>query len=90
MKQSIVVSKDTNSPKSTDFFTTGCEVGGWLEIDIGVGMEMRRLKEIYSEKITLFSDMDFGNIISRGSVYKIREIHSENQIIAQIEQGTVV
>lgn len=53
-------------------FLIGCEVDGYLEIDMSAGMDMRRLKESYGDRITLYGNMDCGNILSFGTPEEIR------------------
>jgi hypothetical protein len=45
-------------------FLCGCEVDGYLEIDLHAGMDLRRLKDAYGERITFLGNMDCGNTLS--------------------------
>ena len=47
-----------------DDFLDGCEVDGYLEIDMFAGMDMGRLKASYGDTVTLFGNMDCGNILT--------------------------
>jgi len=55
-----------------DDFLIGCEVDAYLEIDKFAGMELAPLKERYGNRITLFGNMDCGNLLSFGSVEDVR------------------
>jgi len=46
-----------------DFLITS-EVDGYLEIDMGAGMDLRRLKELYGSRITLYGNLDCGRVLS--------------------------
>lgn len=45
-------------------FLFGCGVDGYLEIDFHAGMELRRLKALYGDRITFYGNLDPGNILS--------------------------
>ena len=47
-----------------DDFLLGCEVDGYLEIDMFAGMDLGRLKQSYGDRITLYGNLDCGNILS--------------------------
>lgn len=47
-----------------DDFLLGCEVDGYLEIDLHAGMDLRRLKQAYGNRITFFGNLDPGNTLS--------------------------
>ena len=53
-------------------FLFGCEVDGYLEIDMHAGMDMRRLKAGYGDRITLYGNLDCGNTLSFGSPEEVR------------------
>ncbi|PIY43222.1 MAG: hypothetical protein COZ05_11700 [Armatimonadetes bacterium CG_4_10_14_3_um_filter_59_10] len=55
-----------------DDFLIGCEVDGYLEIDQSAGMDLRRLKEAYGDRIALYGNIDCGNLLSYGSEDGIR------------------
>lgn len=64
---------DGNLWSVIDDFLRGCEVDGYLEIDMHAGMDLRRLMEIYGDSFTLFGNMDCGNILSLGSEDDVRK-----------------
>jgi hypothetical protein len=47
-----------------DDFLFGCEVDAYLEIDLGAGMDLGRLKRLYGERVTFLGNMDCGRILS--------------------------
>jgi uroporphyrinogen decarboxylase len=47
-----------------DDFLFGCEVDGYLEIDLHAGMTMEKLKPICRGRVTLYGNMDCGNTLS--------------------------
>ncbi|MHB9023120.1 MAG: uroporphyrinogen decarboxylase family protein [Armatimonadota bacterium] len=55
-----------------DDFLLGCEVDGYLEIDQHAGMDLRRLKEDYGDRITFYGNIDCGNTMSFGTEEEIR------------------
>ena len=55
-----------------DDFLIGCEVDGYLEIDMHAGMDMSRLKASHGERITLYGNLDCGNTLSFGSPDDVR------------------
>lgn len=57
-----------------DDFLIGCEVDGYLEIDMGAGMDLRRLKKEYGDRITFYGNMDCGNVLSFGTEEEIRRV----------------
>jgi hypothetical protein len=57
-----------------DDFLSGCEVDAYLEIDMGAGMDLRRLKSAYGGRITLIGNMDCGRFLSYGTLEQIRSI----------------
>ena len=54
-------------------FLFGCEVDGYLEIDMHAGMEMSKLKQICRGRITLYGNLDCGNTLSFGSRDDVRK-----------------
>ena len=62
-----------------DAFLIDCEVDGYLEIDMFAGMDLRRLKDRYGQQVTLYGNMDCGNVLSFGSIEEIR--HATREII---------
>ncbi|HNT36578.1 MAG TPA: uroporphyrinogen decarboxylase family protein, partial [bacterium] len=65
-----------------DDFLLATEVDGYLEIDMQAGMDLRRLKQAYGNRITLYGNMDCGNVLSFASAEEIRR-----QTIACLEAG---
>jgi len=53
-------------------FLFSCEVDGYLEIDMHAGMDLGKLKEICRGRITLYGNLDCGNILSFGSQEDVR------------------
>ena len=60
-----------------DDFLFGCEVDAYLEIDMGAGMDLEKLKARYGDGILLFGNMDCGNVLSFASLEEIRELTFE-------------
>jgi len=54
-------------------FLFGCEVDAYLEIDLHAGMDMPRLKAAYGDRITLFGNLDCGNILSFSTPDEVRQ-----------------
>jgi hypothetical protein len=54
-------------------FLLQCEVDGYLEIDLHAGMDMRKLKAAYGDRITLYGNLDCGNILSFGTPDEVRK-----------------
>lgn len=55
-----------------DDFLIGCEVDGYLEIDLFAGMDMAELKRCYGDRVTLYGNLDCGNMLSFGTPEQIR------------------
>jgi len=53
-------------------FLLGCEVDGYLEIDLYAGMELRKLKALYGERVTFYGNLDCGNMLSFGTPEEVR------------------
>lgn len=53
-------------------FLLACEVDGYLEIDLHAGMDLRRLKAAYGDRITFYGNLDCGHILSFGSPEAVR------------------
>ncbi|MGA2379293.1 MAG: uroporphyrinogen decarboxylase family protein [Spirochaetia bacterium] len=47
-----------------DDFLLGCGVDAYLEIDMGAGMDLARLRQRYGTRITFLGNMDCGRILS--------------------------
>lgn len=67
-----VNASDGNLWPVIDDFLFGCEVDGYLEIDLHAGMEMGRLKEVCRGRVTLYGNLDCGNTLSFGSPEDVR------------------
>jgi len=65
-----------------DDFLTGCEVDGYLEIDMHAGMDLHRLKREYGDRITFLGNLDCGNTLSFGSTGEV-----ERHVIECLEAG---
>lgn len=63
---------DGNLWPMIDDFLLGCEVDGYLEIDMQAGMDMRRLKAAYGARVTLYGNLDCGTILSFATPDEIR------------------
>ena len=50
-----------------DDFLYGCQVDGYIEIDIHAGMDLARLKERFGSDKTFYGNLDCGNVLSFGS-----------------------
>jgi uroporphyrinogen decarboxylase-like protein len=55
-----------------DDFLIGCEVDGYLEIDMQAGMGLRELKAAYGDRITFYGNLDCGNVLSFASPDEVR------------------
>lgn len=55
-----------------DDFLIGCEVDAYLEIDMSAGMDLRKLKEAYGDRITFYGNMDCGQVMSFASEDEVR------------------
>lgn len=53
-------------------FLLGCEVDGYLEIDMRAGMDLAKLKKSYGNNITFFGNMDCGEVLSFCSPEEVR------------------
>jgi len=59
-----VNASDGNLWSVIDDFLLGCEVDGYLEIDLHAGMTLDRLKREFGSRITFYGNLDCGNILS--------------------------
>lgn len=53
-------------------FLIGCEVDGYIEIDQFAGMDLARLKHRFGDRITLYGNLDCGNMLAFGAPEQIR------------------
>lgn len=67
-----VNASDGNLWSVIDYFLIGSGVDGYLEIDLHAGMELKKLKDGYGDKITFLGNMDCGNTLSFASPEDIR------------------
>jgi len=67
-----VNASDGNLWPVLDDFLFGCEVDGYLEIDLHAGMHLRVLKAICADRVALYGNLDCGNILSFGSPEAVR------------------
>ena len=67
-----VNASDGNLWSVIDDYLIGCGVDGYAEIDFHAGMDMGRLKAAYGDRITLFGNLDCGNVLSFGSPSDVR------------------
>jgi hypothetical protein len=77
-----VNASDGNLWPVIDDFLFGCEVDGYLEIDVHAGMDLGELKEICRNRITLYGNLDCGTILSFGSRGDVRR-----HTVACVEAG---
>ena len=57
-----------------DDFLLGCEVDAYLEIDLGAGMDLGRLKRLYGDRVTFLGNMDCGRILSFASPEEVQRV----------------
>jgi hypothetical protein len=67
-----VNASDGNLWSVIEDFLFGCEVDGYLEIDLHAGMDLRKLKAAYGDRITFYGNLDCGNILSFGTPGDVR------------------
>jgi hypothetical protein len=65
-----------------DDFVDGCNVDGYLEIDMHAGMDLKRLKAACGDRVTLYGNLDCGTTLSFGSQAEVRA-----HVIECIEAG---
>lgn len=68
-----VNASDGNLWSVIDSFLIDSGVDGYLEIDLHAGMELKKLKEGYGDKITFLGNMDCGNTLSFASPEEIEK-----------------
>ncbi len=56
-----------------DDFLLGCGADGYLEIDLHAGMDLRRLKMVYGDRITFYGNLDCGIELSFGTPEVVRQ-----------------
>jgi hypothetical protein len=57
-----------------DDFLLGCEADAYLEIDLGAGMDLARLKRLYGDRVTFLGNMDCGRILSFASPAEVEQV----------------
>ena len=67
-------------------FLCGCEVDGYIEVDMHAGMDLRRLKKAFGGRITFYGNLDCGNILSFGSPEQV-ERHTIDCLEAGMNDG---
>lgn len=67
-----VNASDGNLWPVIDDFLLGCEVDGYLEIDLHAGMALAPLKSAYGAQVTFFGNMDCGNTLSFATPDEVR------------------
>jgi hypothetical protein len=70
-RQAINASDGNLWPVIEDFLF-GCEVDGYLEIDLHAGMDLPRLKRAYGGGVTFYGNLDCGTTLSFGSPADVR------------------
>ena len=81
-----VNASDGNLWSVIDDFLFGCEVDGYLEIDMHAEMDMATLKQRYGDAVTLYGNLDCGNILSFGSEDEVRK-HTMDCLQAGLGDG---
>jgi hypothetical protein len=81
-----VNASDGNLWPVIDDFLFGCEVDGYLEIDVHAGMGLPKLKAICRGRVTLYGNLDCGNVLSFGSQDDVRR-HTISCIEAGLGDG---
>lgn len=68
-----VNASDGNLWDVADDFLLGCKVDAYMEIDSRAGMELKRLKDRYGEKICFMGNIDCGALMSFAAPEEIRK-----------------
>ncbi|MBT9147275.1 MAG: hypothetical protein DDT32_01028 [Syntrophomonadaceae bacterium] len=71
--KTAVNASDGNLWPVIDDFLLGCEVDGYIEIDLRAGMELPELKRKFGSKITFFGNLDCANLLSFGTPAQVKE-----------------
>jgi len=53
-------------------FLIGCEVDGYLEIDMQAGMDLAKLKARYGDRIAFYGNLDCGSVLSFSSPEEVK------------------
>ena len=67
-----VNASDGNLWSVIEDFLFGCEVDGYLEIDMHASMDLGELKRRFGDRITFYGNLDCGNTLSFGSTDDVR------------------
>ena len=70
--QRAINASDGNLWPVIDDFLLGCEVDGYLEIDVHAGMDLGRLKTAFGDRVTFYGNLDCGNTLSFSSPDQVR------------------
>ena len=68
-----VNASDGNLWSVIDDFLLGTGVDGYLEIDLHAGMELKKLKKSFGDRITFLGNLDCGNTLSFASPEEVRK-----------------
>lgn len=68
-----------------DYFF-GCEADGCIEVDYRAGMDLRKLKPLYGDRITFFGNIDCAGILSFGTPEQVHK-HTLEVIEAGLGNG---
>lgn len=63
---------DGNLWEVIDDFLIGTNVDAYMEIDMNAGMDLKKLKELYGQRITFYGNMDCGTVLSFASEEEIK------------------
>jgi hypothetical protein len=77
-----VNASDGNLWSVIEDFLISNEVDAYLEIDLHAGMDLRKLKAVYGDRITFYGNLDCGNTLSFCTPDEVRKA-----VISCIEQG---
>ncbi|HRU05553.1 MAG TPA: uroporphyrinogen decarboxylase family protein [Candidatus Brocadiia bacterium] len=72
-----VNASDGNLWPVLDDFLLGCEVDGYLETDMRAGMDLARLKAARGDRVTLYGNMDCGNVLSFSAPEEVARLTAE-------------
>ncbi|MCP4643073.1 MAG: hypothetical protein GY851_21685, partial [bacterium] len=74
-------------------FLIGCDVDGYLEIDLFAGMDLATLKERFGGRVTFYGNLDCGNMLTYGTPESIRRdtirCLEAGQGVRQFYSGTI-
>lgn len=67
-----VNASDGNLWEVIEDFLLNTNVDGYIEIDMKAGMDLKKLKKAYGERITFYGNMDCGTLLSYGSEEEVK------------------